>query len=164
MSDADAKAKEAAAAAKPKGGGMGMIVGMILPAVLAGGASFAATKAAGGHGAPAHAEPAHAEAKPPGPTVALDPFLVSILDTAGKAHPMKLTVAVEFEALVKEETLKAFVPRIRDAILAHMRTLSYEDATNAEHSEKLREILLERIKKAGAVGAERILITDLVSQ
>ncbi len=141
-----------------------MIVGIILPAILAGAASFGGARAAAGHAPAAHAEPAHPEVKPPGPTVALDPFLVSILDTAGKAHPMKLSVAVEFDALVKEDTLKAFVPRIRDAILSHMRTLTFEDAVNAEHSEKLREVLLERCKKAGANGAERILITDLVSQ
>jgi flagellar basal body-associated protein FliL len=78
---------------------------------------------------------------------------------------MKLSVAVEFGGLVHDEAaLKAFVPRIRDAVLAYMRTLTYEEALESAHSDKLREELLERCKKAGAVGAERVLITDLVSQ
>jgi flagellar FliL protein len=167
----DTKPKDGAAEAKPpaaakKGGGaVAMILGMVLPAVLAGAASFGGARVAGAHQPAAQVEaPHHAEAKPPGPTVALEPFLVSIPDAKGKGHPMKLSVAVEFEALVKEDTLKAFVPRIRDAILGYMRTLNYEEALEAVQSEKLREELLERTKKAGAIGAERILITDLVSQ
>ena len=154
-----------APAAKKGGGAVGMILGIVLPAILAGGASFGGARVAGAHPPAAHAEAApHAEAKPPGPTVALEPFLVSVPDAKGKGHPMKLSVAVEFEGLVKEDTLKAFVPRIRDAILAYMRTLNYEEAIDAVHSESMREELLERTKKAGAIGAERILITDLVSQ
>lgn len=162
----DTKPKDAAAEPKKKGGGaVSMILGILLPAILAGGASFGGARVATGHQPPPHVEaPAHVEAKPPGPTVALDPFLVSVPDAKGKAHPMKLSVAVEFGGLVHEDTLKAFVPRIRDAILAHMRTLTYEEALESAHSNVLRDDLLERCKKAGALGAERILITDLVSQ
>lgn len=159
------EARAAPVAVKKGGGAAGMILGILLPAILAAAGSFGGARVAGAHPPAAHAEAsAHAEAKPPGPTVALDPFLVSLPDAKGKGHPMKLSVAVEFEGLVKEETLKAFVPRIRDAILSYMRTLTYEEAIDAVHSEKLREELLERTKKAGATGAERILITDLVSQ
>lgn len=170
MSDTtDTKPKDAVdakPAAKPRGGGGAMIFGMLLPALLAGASAFGGVRAASAaHPEPAHAEAAaHADAKPPGPTVALDPFLVSIVDGNRKAHPMKLSVAVEFGAAIKEDSLKAFVPRIRDAVLSYMRTLTFEDAVDAQRSEKLREELLERCKKAGANGAERVLITDLVSQ
>jgi flagellar FliL protein len=165
----DTKPKEGAAAApaaKKGGGALSMILGIVLPAILAGAGSFGGARVAGAHQPAAHAPeaPAHAEAKAPGPTVALEPFLVSIADAKGKGHPMKLSVAVEFEALVKEDILKAFVPRIRDAILAYMRTLTYEEAIDTARSDTLRDELLERCKKAGAIGAERILITDLVSQ
>lgn len=169
MSDTpDTKPKDGAAAAAPaakKGGGaVAMVLGIVLPAILAGAGSFGGARVAGAQ-QPVHVEaPAHVELKPPGPTVALDPFLVSVPDAKGKGHPMKLSVAVEFGPLVHEDVLKAFVPRIRDAILAHMRTLTYEEALESAHSDKLREELLERCKKAGAAGAERILITDLVSQ
>lgn len=170
MSDTpDTKPKDGAAAAAPaakKGGGaVAMVLGIVLPAILAGAGSFGGARVAGAQQPAAHVEaPAHVELKPPGPTVALDPFLVSVPDAKGKGHPMKLSVAVEFGPLVHEDILKAFVPRIRDAILAHMRTLTYEEALESAHSDKLREELLERCKKAGAAGAERILITDLVSQ
>lgn len=165
----DTKPKEGAAAAAPaakKGGGaVAMILGILLPALLAAAGSFGGARVAGAHQPAPHAEvTAHVEVKPPGPTVALDPFLVSVPDAKGKGHPMKLSVAVEFGGLVHEDTLKAFVPRIRDAVLAYMRTLTYEDALDSAHSDKLRDELLERCKKAGASGAERILITDLVSQ
>ncbi len=166
----DTKPNEGAAAAEPaakKGGGaVAMILGILLPAILAGAASFGGARVAGAHQPAPHVEGAqHVEAKPPGPTVALDPFLVSVPDAKGKSHPMKLSVAVEFGGLVHDEAaLKAFVPRIRDAVLAYMRTLSYEEALESAHSDKLRDELLERCKKAGASGAERVLITDLVSQ
>ena len=167
----DTKPKEGAAAAaipaaKKGGGAVGMILGILLPAILAAGASFGGARVAGGHQPAPHVEVAqHVEAKPPGPTIALDPFLVSVPDAKGKGHPMKLSVAVEFGGLVHDEAaLKAFVPRIRDAVLAYMRTLTYEEALESAHSDKLREELLERCKKAGASAAERILITDLVSQ
>ncbi len=161
----DAAAAAPAPAAKKGGGAVAMILGILLPAILAGAGSFGGARVAGAHQPAAHVEAAqHVEAKPPGPTIALDPFLVSVSDAKGKGHPMKLSVAVEFGALVHEDTLKAFVPRIRDAVLAYMRTLSHEEALESAHSDKLREELLERCKKAGAVGAERVLITDLVSQ
>jgi flagellar basal body-associated protein FliL len=168
MSDSEAKPKEVApvqAPGKAKGGGAMMVLGMLIPGILAGAGSFGGAKAAGHAAAAPHVEAAvPAEAKPPGPTIALEPFLVAIMDGSKRSHPMKLTVAVEFVSTAKEDALKPFVPRIRDAILAHMRSLSYEDAVDQEHSAKLRAELLERCKKAGAISAERVLITDLVSQ
>lgn len=158
-------AETPAPAAKKGGGGIGMILGLVLPAMLAGGASYGATKAAGGgKGGHGQEAPAHVEAKPPGPTVTLEPFLVVVVDGSRRGHPMKLSVAIEFGSLDKEDAVKPFVPRIRDAILAYVRTLSYEEAVDSQHSEKLRAELLERCHKAGAATAERVLITDLVSQ
>lgn len=167
MTENSEKPKEATAAApatKSRGGALPMIVGFVLPAILAAAGSYGGVRAAARAPAP-HAEaPPPPEARPPGPTVALEPFLVSINDAAKRPHPMKLTVAVEFDAKAKEDTLKAYTPRIRDAILGHMRTMSFEEAVDQQHTEKLRGDLLERCKKAGAVGAERVLITDQVSQ
>ena len=150
----------------PKKGALGAILGLLLPAILSAASSYGAVRAANRHHeAPAHPpEPPRWDPKPPGPTVALEPFLVSVQDEARKAHPMRLTIAVEFDATVKEETLKAFTPRIRDAVLAHLRTLRYEDAVDSQHQEKLRGELLERCRSVGALAAERILVTDLVVQ
>ncbi len=169
MSD-DAKKedpKAAKGAAKGAKGGPPFVVALVLPAILAGAAAYGGTRAAAKGAVTAAPEPEpthHKKVSPPGPTVALEPFLVNTLDANRKGHPMKMTVAIEFEEGAHEEALKSFTPRIRDAILSHMRTLSFEDAVDSQRSEKLRTELLEKCKNAGAVEAERVLITDLVSQ
>jgi type IV pilus biogenesis protein CpaD/CtpE len=104
--------------------------------------------------------------------VALDPFLVVTLDAAKKTHAMKVTLAVEFEPNPKEskeegskeDALKGFTPRIRDAALSYLRVMSYEEAMDNTRSDKMRADLLERFRAAGAVGASRVLVTDLVVQ
>lgn len=150
----------------PKPSAAGGIIKVFLSAIFAAGAAYGGARAAAAHGSHApSAESAHkVEAHPPGPTVALDPFLVTVVDVNKKGHAMKITLAVEFEATQKEDALKPFAPRIRDAILSHVRGLTYEDAADGAHVEKLRTELLERCHKAGATGAQRVLITDFVIQ
>jgi flagellar basal body-associated protein FliL len=143
---------------------------LILPAVLAGAAAFSGVRLGAAHAAaPAPQAEQHAAAlPPPGPTVALDPFLVVTLDSSKKTHAMKVTLAVEFEGNGKEESkedaLKGFVPRIRDAALSYLRVMTYEDAMDSNHSDKMRADLLDKFRAAGAVGAARVLVTDLVVQ
>jgi len=163
--------KSAEVAAKKSSPGM---FALILPAILAGGAAFGGVKFAAAHAAtPAPPSAEHAPSlPPPGPTVALEPFLVVTLDSSRKTHPMKVTLAVEFEASGKEskgeegkdDPLKGFVPRIRDAALSYLRGVTYEDAMDNSRSEKMRTELLERFRAAGAGGATRVLVTDLVVQ
>lgn len=149
-------------APKKSGGGP---LAMILPAVLAAGAAFGGAKIAGAHAsAPVTERVVVLEhAKPPGPTVPLEPFLVAIQDANKKSHPMKVSLAIEFESTAKEEHIKAFAPRIRDAALTYLRSMTYEQATDP-NTEKMREEMLEKVKKVGASEAERILVTDLVVQ
>jgi len=162
----DTEEKKPAEAPAPKKGGGGL-VGTILPEILAGAAAFGGARFAPAHAAAA-AEPASAEhaqlAAPPGPTVALEPFLVVTQDASKKAHAMKMTLAVEFDATTKEESLKGLTPRIRDAALGYLRLLTYEDAIDSTKTDKVRAEMLEKFKLAGAVGAQRLLITDLVVQ
>jgi flagellar basal body-associated protein FliL len=160
--------KEKAPAPKASGGGPG-IVGLILPAVLAAAAAFGGAKIAGAsHGVPMAAPAAEtAVAKPPGPTLALEPFLVTVPDATKKNHPMKVTIAVEFEEgpkSPKEEELKGLVPRVRDTALSYFRTMAYEVVVDPMANDKIRTELLERFKTAGTAGVERVLITDLVVQ
>jgi flagellar basal body-associated protein FliL len=144
------------------------VAALLLPALLAGGAAFGGSKLSAAHaasgGPTASAEHAAAPVGPPGPTVALDPFLVLIQDVNKKAHPMKVTIAIEFTESAKEETLKSFTPRIRDATLGYLRLISYEDALDSAKTEKFRAEILERCKAVGASSAARVLITDLVVQ
>jgi flagellar basal body-associated protein FliL len=160
---ADDKEKPAPA---PKGGGGGAL-GMLLPAIVAGAAAFGGAKVAGAHHAVAPVASEQKEAaKPPGPTLALDPFLLTVPDASKKAHPMKVTIAVEFEGAAgkEEDGFKALVPRIRDSTLGYLRTTSFEEALDPAASDKMRSELLERIKAAGVPTAQRVLITDLVTQ
>jgi flagellar basal body-associated protein FliL len=159
------ESKEKQSAAPAKGGGPS-IVGMVLPAVFAAAAAFGGAKVAAEHHAAAAEVPEKAAsvASAPGPTLALEPFLLSIADTNRKAHAMKVSVAIEFDAKEKEESLKALTPRIRDATLAHLRTVPYEQVIDPAGGEKMRADMLEHLRSAGVPTAEHVLITDLVVQ
>jgi flagellar basal body-associated protein FliL len=165
MSEEKEKNAPAPAAPPAKGGGASMI-GMILPALIAGAAAFGGAKFAGGHhGTAAAATEAPPATKPPGPTLSLDPFLLAIPDGNKKTHPMKVTLAVEFDGgAEKEEGLKPLIPRFRDSVLGYLRSITYEDALDASASDKMRNELLERLRACGAPKAEHVLITDLVVQ
>ncbi len=164
--DKPADPAAAPAAAPPKSSAVGGLMKLIVPAILAAGASYGGARAAAAHGpqAPAQQEVHHAETPAPGPTVAFEPFLITVNDAKNKGHVMKVTVAVEFDHLAKEEALKPFAPRIRDAILSYLRALTYEEAGDGSRMEKLRADLLERCAKAGASSAVRVLVTDFVLQ
>lgn len=169
MSDKDKKDEKKddkaapAALAKPSKGAA--IAGILLPAVFAGGAAFGGARVAG---AMVHTRTVVVEApaapKPPGPTLPLEPFLVTLAETNGKPHAMKVVLAVEFSNSTKEEVLKPLGLRVRDASLTYLRTLNYDLAADRSKVDQIRNELLEAIKKAGATTAERVLITDFVLQ
>jgi flagellar basal body-associated protein FliL len=159
---------EAAGVPVKKPSALGGLLRTLLPALLAAGAAYGGTRIAlargpmaGAHGSSEH-EPPKVDVKPPGLTVSLEPFLVTVFDANRKAHAMKMTLAVEFDAHAKDEP-KTFIPRIRDAILAHLRTLSHEQVTDPTQVEKLRTELVAKCKAVGA-GAEHVLVTDFVVQ
>lgn len=165
--------KAAPAPALKKPSAIGGIFKVIIPALLAAGAAYGGTRyakaqnaivvikekeEADGHGK----KDAH---QPPGPTVSLEPFLLSVFDAQKKPHPMKMTIAVEFDAkAAAHEDPKAFMPRIRDSVLTHLRKTSYEDISDPAHYDKLRKELLEQCHEIGAESARKVLITDFVIQ
>lgn len=175
----EAEAKKGAA----KAGGIN-VVSLVLTAVLAGGASFAGAKfgggshgggggGGGGHGAAAggeHGEGGHGasassmQSEPPGFTLPLEPFLVMTADANHRPHAMRMVLALEFEHVVTEERARAFVPRIRDAALAHIRGIPYETFSDPTQVDHVRADLLERFRSTGAPGIMRVLVTDLVVQ
>jgi len=163
MSD-DTNKKGDAAATASKPGRLGGVVLLVLPAILAGGAAFGGAKIAGAHHAVA-APSEHVEAvKPPGPTLPLDAYLLTVADANKRPHAMKVTMAIEFDQNAKEEAMKALVPRIRDSTLAYLRTTTYEQAIDAASTDKMRGEILEHVRAGGARDAQRILITDFVVQ
>lgn len=152
------------APAKPASRPLGAL-GMVLPALLAAGGGFGGVKLAG---KAAHAAPAavsadhHVQGLPPGPTVALEPFLVTVADGNRKPRPMRMTIAIELRPGSKDEEAKPFVPRIRDTTLAFLRSLTYEEVSDAAKVEAARDELLTRLRRVGVIAADRVLITDLV--
>jgi flagellar basal body-associated protein FliL len=153
------------AAPTPKKG-LSPVIAMVVTGLIAGGAAFGGAKLSSAHAAPAiqSVERVALVPPPPGPTVALEPFVLLAPDATKKMHAMRVTLAIEFEEKAKEETLKSFTPRIRDAGLTYLRSLTYEDALDSGKSDKLRTELLERFRSVGAIAASRVLITDLVIQ
>ncbi len=159
-------AAAAAAATPKKPSAVAGVVRIVVPALLAAGAAYGGTRAAAARTpaeVPQDASIQPAPARAPGPTLPLDPFLVTLFDASKKPHPMKMSIAVEFDATTKED-LKTFVPRIRDGVLAYLRTLSHEQVIDPTHVETMRVELLERCKASGATSAEKILVTDFVVQ
>lgn len=144
------------------------ILRTLVPAALAAAAAYGGTRvAAAARGSEVHTQESAPRAagpsRPPGPTLSLDPFLVTVFDEGKKPHPMKVSIAVEFEAQTKDD-LKMFVPRIRDAVLTYLRTLSHEQVADPAHMEKMRDEIVGRCRAAGATTAEKILVTDFVVQ
>jgi flagellar basal body-associated protein FliL len=160
---AETPATAVAAAAAPKSGGgkMGAIIGIVLSAAISGGAAFGGVKLASKASTP----PVEVvKATPPGPTVMLDPFIANVADKEGKTHAVKLTIAIELERDAKDEEFKIFIPRARDAVLSYIRTVTYEELGSKEGVDGIRAEILERLHAAGAMPAQRVLVTDLISQ
>ena len=152
---------------KPPGKkGGSAVLSIALPALIAGAAAFGGAKFSSAHAAAPQPIIEHVAvtAPPPGPTVSLEPFVLLTPDSGKKMHAMKVTVAIEFEEKVKEDIMKSYTPRVRDAALGYLRALTYEDAIDGAKSDKIRADLLERFRTVGAVAASRVLITDLVVQ
>lgn len=161
----DKKEEPADPKAAPPSGRGASVVGLAATAIFAAAAAFGGAKAAGSHGnAEAHAEHAAPAIESSGYTLALEPFLVMATDAAHHPHPMRMVLALEFDAHAKEETVTPFVPRIRDSALSHLRAVTFEAASDPAQIERLRGELLERFRATGATGARRVLVTDLVIQ
>jgi len=167
------KASKAPDAPAPRGVSVvTLIVTAIVTAGSAGGASLFVNKraahasagahgAAGGHGAATVVVSPHA---PPGFTLPLEPFVVMCGDANHVLHAMRATLAIEFAATAREEDVRPFVPRVRDAALAQLRAVTYEAASDPTQTDRLRGELQIRFNDTGVPGLVRVLITDLVVQ
>jgi flagellar basal body-associated protein FliL len=163
----ETKAENTAPVAPEGGGGSGMggkIIGIVLPAVFAGGAAFAgAFLAKPGHH-PAAAPTVDASAMP-GPNVPLKPFTLAIQDEkTGDNRPMKLVISIELAKESKKEELDPFVPAIRDTVIGYLRSQTFQDINNPKKKDKITEDLLDLIHKKGATIAKHVWIEDMVSQ
>ncbi|MEQ9325157.1 MAG: flagellar basal body-associated FliL family protein [Polyangiaceae bacterium] len=162
---ADETKKDAAPPPPPGPSKIFAILSMVVPAVLAGGASYAGSMMGA---AQAIATPPSASADPdaekPGPTVRLAPIVLSLTDDKNESHAMKVSLAVELSRDANESDFEGYVPRARDATIRLLRGLSYEDATNRSTHQKLRDKILEELHALGATQAKQIWFIDFVIQ
>ncbi|MDP3220411.1 MAG: flagellar basal body-associated FliL family protein, partial [Deltaproteobacteria bacterium] len=107
---------------------------------------------------------APARPAPPGFTLALDPFVVMTIDAQHSFHAMRATIALEFGPAAREEDVRPYVARIRDATLSLLRSVTYEAASDPAQTDRLRAQLAARYQDTGVQGIARVLITDLVVQ
>lgn len=160
----DSKAHKGDAAAPPAKGVS--VVALILTAVVAagaaGGASLYVSKRTSRAAPPAHA--VAARPVPPGFTLALEPFVVMTVDAQHAFHAMRATIALEFGPTTRDEDVRPYVARIRDASLSLLRSVTYEVASDPAQTDRLRSQLQARYQDTGVQGIARVLITDLVVQ
>lgn len=141
------------------------IVSMVVPAVLAGGASYAGSMMGAAQAiATPPAATADPDAEKPGPTVRLAPFVLSLTDDDKESHAMKVSLAVELSRDANESDFEGYVPRARDATIRLLRGLTYEEATNRSTHQKLRDKILEELHALGATQAKQIWFIDFVIQ
>lgn len=157
---ADTPVEEAAGLPKKKGGRLWLtVVGalVVASASSAAGATFGPVVKQKIMGAP-HAPPkegAEEEAEPEndkekGNHIApLDPLVIDVRDESGDNHHVKIGIALEVAGELHEEEWKVeVVPKVRDASIAYLRSLHYEEAANSAKFETIRTELQERISKA----------------
>ncbi len=140
------------------------VVGLVLPALLAGAGAFGGAFF-GGSPAPAAEQVVDAvDSKVPGPTVPLNPFVLNVQDKEGATHAAKLTFAVELKKAVDPKLFEVFVPRIRDTVLTYLRSMTFEEMSDSKGKVKMTGDLLAAINKLGAEDASQVLVQDFVIQ
>ncbi len=168
MSDEEetsADAKEAPSGKSSKG----LVVVVLLAAVvLGGGAAAAGAVVAMKVATPATAAtapaPSATEEKILG-TVDFASIVVDIHGQDGAAHHLRVSLSAEIPAETPKEEAQALTPRGRQAAIAYLRSLTYEEATAPGSFDKIRTELNKRMVEA--VGEKRIgavILTDFVLQ
>lgn len=159
--------KNADAVPAPKGVSiMVLILTAVVAAGTAGGAALFVSKrmahqAQSRHAAAIEAPPAHAA---PGFTLPLEPFVVMCVDRTHSFHAMRTTLALEFSPTSKEDEIRPYIPRMRDAALTLLRSTTYEIISDPAQMDHIRSELQSHFQATGVQVLVRVLITDLVVQ
>jgi len=154
--------EKAAAAA----GGPSFVTSVLIPALVAAGASFGgAFMAKANQPDPAEIKKQQeADAKVPGPTVHLKAFVFNAFDKEGESHAVKLTLAVELSSKANAELFDRYKPRLRDAALEYLRNITFEEVRDQRKALRFTQDLLAKFHTAGAKDVTRVLMQDLIAQ
>jgi flagellar protein FliL len=139
-------------------------------AQAAGGAGAAKEHAAateGGHEkAGEHGDKAGAEGAPagPGPTMRLDAFVVQVRATEGDRYA-HLTLEIELGSDGDKALFEKRMPRVRDAIIAHVSDRTEDEMRGSEGLGQLKESLLKKLEEIiPGRHARGVFITEFVIQ
>ena len=164
---------DAAESTGGKGGGSPLVpalLGLNLVLVAAVLALFL-LRGSGGHAAAAEKSTAeHGEAKgekgsdKPGPTVKLPDFVVHLRNPEADRYAR---VSFEVEVATEEEknAFGAFLPRIRDGVMAYLSDRTLEELRGSEAISRTKNALEQRMAElAPGVKVKSLYVTDLVIQ
>lgn len=162
-----AEAKEGSGGSSNKGL---VVVVLVAAVVLGGGAAAAGAVVAMRMGAPPPAAPAEQKEHKPHAVVELSPIVVDIRSVDGTTHHLKVALSAEVpgeggEGEGAKEEMAMVMPRGREAAIAYLRSLTYEDVTSPGSFEKIKGELSKRIIEAlGEKHVVGVLVTDFVTQ
>jgi flagellar FliL protein len=148
---------------KPKSS-KGLIIGLVIGIVVAGGGAAGAFLFLGRGPAPASAAAKPAADEEPGPVEKLPSFLVNLRDPATNRY-LKATVELELGSDKDLERIKKYASKIRHEILLYLSNLTPADIQGEAGKQTILSDLLARVKatyKAGEV--KRVYLTEFVVQ
>lgn len=163
MTDASAPAEDTEKPPK-KSGRKGLIIGLLLACVGAGG-GFVATQGGlfgSGHGSESgHGQGGHAAAMPDLEFVEIDPILISLHDSTVATH---LRFRAQLEVAAKHKSDVAHLsPRIVDLMNGYLRALDPADFEDPMILTRIRSQLLRRVQiVAGPGQVNDVLIMEFV--
>jgi flagellar basal body-associated protein FliL len=191
MSEEAAKPADAAA---PKKGKMGLIIGIVIAVVTLVGGSVAGAvlgpKLLGGseepeessaeHGKSEKAEKSHkseksekksshgdGESDTPEHIINADmpSVVVDLRDNDGRIRHLKVGLTAELGDKVTPEQFKLVIPRGREAALMYLRSLAFEEVSDPQNFNAIKDELAKRVTEAvGEEKVHRMMLTDFVVQ
>ncbi len=116
-------------------------------------------------GAPAEGDSQEKESEAHGEAVVIDPIIVDVRGSDAELHHLKVGLAIELAKAPSEEEHKRIIPRVRDATIVYLRTLTLEDVTSPNKFEEIRRQLADGVSRAVVKPhVRRVLFTDFVAQ
>ena len=143
-------------------GGVLLLVGVGMGAYFLGAGS--AAKQSATEASPTQAKPAESGVAPVGPMLAMDDFIVNILDAEGTRY-LKVSMTLELltpEGLKEIEERKA---QVRDTILLYLGSKSFDEIRDLQGKLQLRADLIGKLNALLTKGKiKTIYFTDFVVQ
>jgi flagellar protein FliL len=139
---------------------LGLVAAVLAIFLMRGGGAKGEAAPAQGHGA----KPAAEQGQQPGPSAKLSDFVVHLRDVETDRYAR---VSFEIEVATEEDRVKlgAFMPRIRDAFIAHLSDRTVAELRGSDAIARTKTTLEERLKALSpGVAVRGLYVTDLVIQ